>query len=458
MRPEPARKASREPVRTLHSIAVLWRNDHDDGLGLRFTADTTPSAEFVDNYLRAVRGNKPDALRDWMTRRGLTELRKLAKKSKRRALSEVEVRSVVFEVAMLVDQGVIVDGEFDGITYSYVTGRASQDPAATSVHYAPAIPTSAQPERLEGLLAKRLNWEAVAKPRYRAPAPGGVLDDLCSAIARQQVEVQGTDLYRHALREGTTFYEIEGRRGEAELHRQWAALGIMASGLKIDFPAAWLRCRDALPGDNVCIAFSLRDKNGVDLSVVQAIERGTVRDLFETYVTDLDGWVVLQEGYIIRGGELCTYLTRERAEIIGGFPDRADLSVQNIGLAAVIQVLMLLKFQAVEYRMGSVGAGQHRLNAKLTGKRPVLLKPRLIDLSKPKIELIPVVRPSQETGNRSPRAAHDRRGTMRTYRAERYRNVRGTTAPVRPAKIHGGAAEPRVTVVRLPDAQPTRES
>ncbi len=279
-----------------------------------------------------------------------------------------------------------------------------------------------------------------------------MLDDFCTAIAKRQVGVEGTDLYRFALAEGTMLYEIDGRRGEPELHRQWTDLGIMTSRNTIDLVTGWLRCRDALPGRNVCMAFSLRDKRGRDNCVVQFIERDTLRDRFETYVTGPDGWIALQEGHLIRGGQLGTYLACKREEIIEGFPDRADLSVQTIGLAAVIQVLMLLKFQAVEYRMGSVGAGQHRLNAKLTGKQPVLLRPRLIDLSKAKIELIPVVRPSQETGNGSPKVAHDRRGTMRTYRAERFRNVRGTTAPVRPAKIHGGAAEPRVTVVRLPDA------
>ena len=96
------------------------------------------------------------------------------------------------------------------------------------------------------------------------------------------------------------------------------------------------------------------------------------------------------------------------------------------------------------YRMST--SGTHKLYNKARPKKAgIIASPvRVIDLSKPKVEMIPVG-PSTPTGRVMP--AHWRGPGVRTFRDERYVNMRGKTVPTKGYGVHG--ALPPDTVVTV---------
>ena len=116
---------------------------------------------------------------------------------------------------------------------------------------------------------------------------------------------------------------------------------------------------------------------------------------------------------------------------------------QTVGIMATLYLIYLMHHQAVDYEMASPSLGQRRYNAHLHRKQPPIPRPRLLDLSKPKLERIPIYVPHEPVHTGRVMPPHDRRKHQR-------RLPSGRLIQVKACAIHGGGGAPKLTLVKLP--------
>ena len=201
-----------------------------------------------------------------------------------------------------------------------------------------------------------------------------------------------------------------------------------------------------LPHVAMLLAFTCTEPDGNEFSMVQQMYEDTKGVVFVSYVKGPSDWISPSVCFRIIDGAAYHMNTSDEVPI--------DVSngtgFQTFGTLAMMYLIYLMHHQAIDYEMASLSPGQRRYNASLHRKQPPIPRPRVLDLSKPKLERIPVYVPRDPVPSGRVMPGHDRRKHQRTFFHPRYKNMVGKTIEVAPAKIHGGATQPRLTLVRLP--------
>lgn len=111
----------------LTSICALYRNDHDDGLGVRFTSTTSPTVEAVHAFIVEAMPFLPGRLAESdMRRTTVAELRRLAKLFKHGEPTAEDTFAAVLNIVFLLEAGIIAEGEHNGIVFVYAAPGAGQ--------------------------------------------------------------------------------------------------------------------------------------------------------------------------------------------------------------------------------------------------------------------------------------------------------------------------------------------
>lgn len=290
-----------------------------------------------------------------------------------------------------------------------------------------------------------------AMGRFRASPT--VIGDFLGAVARGDVQLEDTSPVRYltGFANPAGPYEISGKRRLDFSLKQLAAHGLTSNReppYNLDVAKLWHDYGDMLPHQHMLLALAGYDDHGSDVSVVLEVcagERARPAQVeFATYFNMGEGWVYASLATRIEGGE--TSIVHSNQHIVRDFDPDPRMGVQGIGMSALFYTLFLLRHQAIEYEMGGLSDGHRRYNSQHSRAQPVIPKPHIWDLSKPKTERIPVVQPPapEAKGTGPKKRPHDHPGSVAIMKKS------GKTRIQPPYKVHGGAKEPRLTIVKLP--------
>ena len=278
--------------------------------------------------------------------------------------------------------------------------------------------------------------------------------------AKKGIHIIGTNrMVPHIL--GFTPYEVLGVVDLPAVRAKMRATGLYGANNKLDLLSAWHDLKDFLPAGNMVFASRhppTNDAYTVDCAIIKADmpDRFTMAYRFPQSNTQwLSGGVQFQ----LFGDKVGLHQFVDKSEYTSGLTrdECVEYSVKVFkdGFSVLLYTLYLMKHQAIMDDKPNYSASVLRYREKQMGKPNYITRPILIDLTKAKLESLPVLSDNHQIGTGSPKSPHNRRGHIRKMKAT------GKIVHVRPTKVKGGSAAsvPRVTVFKiLPDQRNVRKN
>ena len=293
---------------------------------------------------------------------------------------------------------------------------------------------------------------------------GGVVDSLLDAMARKAVWIELTDplVIIHEFNGPMHLYELSGEHDPKDFQARLTVQGLIKPGQPCDIMSVWREIGDAWPHDHLVLGFRLGAVSTLDdAAFAVQVDRSPAAVVIRVFLYSADrGWTAEPQCLNLSDGAARVRASHagalERSTQMRGTTEAQDsVEILTWAATAVLWLCYLLHHRALEpamYEMAAISPGQRRYNDARSRKMPPVSRTRVLDLSRPKIERIPVGRAA--TGSGSPRSPHDKRGHLRRF--NKPTKAGKTEVWVKPCKIKGGfeaaALAPPNTIVKLPDA------